>query len=117
MTPSLHASLNLCGNVDPISLLLTSSEHLHAVPEHLRPHVAVSACWKQPGNQNNNVVMLHIYILTFILAESKALCTVNTWLGLASCHLGKRGQVSDRCVGSLQGQQGTVGLGMWMPVL
>ena len=43
--------------------------------------MAGSACWKQPGNQNNNVVMLHICILTFILAESKALCTVNTCWG------------------------------------
>lgn len=47
--PSFHDSIPLCqleyyGNVDPISLLLTSFEHLHIMPEHLRPHVAVGAC-------------------------------------------------------------------------
>lgn len=53
--------------------------------------------------------MLHIYILTSISEESKALCTVNTWLRLASCHLRNQGQVNDRCVCSLQRQKGKSG--------
>lgn len=45
--------------------------------------------------------MLHIYILTFISEESKALYTVNTWPGLASCHLETQGKwIKGACASS-----------------
>lgn len=47
--------------------------------------------------------MLHIYILTLISEASKAVSTVNTWPGLASCHFRNKGRVSGRCACILQG--------------
>lgn len=47
--------------------------------------------------------MLHIYILTLISEASKAVSTVNTWPGLASCHFRNKGRVSGRCACILRG--------------